>query len=96
MGFWCGSSGEKKTEIEFKFLQNQEVVGMMKKIISTMGEYFSKADSYKISFQTKAIPEEKMLLIITVYKLIIKILKEMEHHVKTLKKKVFKIYIFLN
>ena len=37
---------------------------MMKKIAATMGEYFTKADSYKISFPTKATPEEKMLLIV--------------------------------
>ena len=36
----------------------------MKKITATMGEYLTKDDSYKISFPTKAIPEEKMLLIV--------------------------------
>ena len=37
---------------------------MMKKITATMGEYLTKDDSYKISFPTQAIPEEKMLLIV--------------------------------
>ena len=37
MGFCCGLSAEKMTEIEFKMIENQEVVGMMKKIAVTMG-----------------------------------------------------------
>ena len=52
------------TEIEFKIIQNQEVVGMMKKITATMCENFTKADSYKISFPNKVTPEEKILLIV--------------------------------
>lgn len=63
MGLCCGSSVEKMAEIEFKIVQGNEVVGMMKKMMATLGEYFTKADSYKISFPTKATPEEKMLFI---------------------------------
>lgn len=32
---------------------------MMKKLSATMGEYISKADSYKISFPVDATAEEK-------------------------------------
>lgn len=63
-GLCCGSSAEKLAEIEFKITQNNEIVGMMKKMNASLGEYFTKADSYKISFPNKATPEEKMLFII--------------------------------
>ena len=36
----------------------------MKKITSSYGKYFTKADSYKIIFPPKAILEEKILLIV--------------------------------
>ena len=35
----------------------------MRKLSSSLGEYFSKADSYKISFPLDATPEDKILLI---------------------------------
>ena len=54
---------KKIAEIEFKIVQGNEVVGMMKKMSASLGEYFTKADSYKISFPPKATPEEKMLFI---------------------------------
>ena len=63
MGFCCGSSAEKLIEIEFKILKNGEQVGFMKKMNSSFGEYFSKADSYIIAFPVDATPEEKILLI---------------------------------
>ena len=63
MGLCCGSSAEKIAEIEFKIVQGNEVVGMMKKMSASLGEYFTKADSYKISFPPKSTPEEKMLFI---------------------------------
>ncbi len=53
-GLCCGSSAEKIAEIKFKIVQGNEVVGMMKKMSATLGEYFAKTDSYKISFPTKA------------------------------------------
>ena len=62
-GLCCGSSAEKLTEINFKIKSNGQNVGVMKKLSSSMGEYFSKADSYKIVFPNDATPEEKMLLI---------------------------------
>ena len=64
MGFCCGSSAEKLVEIEFVIKQNGQKVGLMKKITSSYGEYFIKADSYKIIFIPNAILEEKMLLIV--------------------------------
>lgn len=63
MGLCCGSSAEKLVEIEFKIMRNGEQVGIMKKMTATMGEYFSKADSYKIAFPVDATPEDKILLI---------------------------------
>ena len=45
-GFFCGSIAEKLVEIEFVIKQNGQKVGLMKKIISSYGEYFIKADSY--------------------------------------------------
>ena len=45
---------KKIAEIKFKIVQGNEVVGMMKKMSATLGEYFAKTDSYKISFPTKA------------------------------------------
>lgn len=62
-GLCCGSSAEKIAEIEFKIKQQGQVVGAMRKLNASMGEYFSKADSYKIAFPLDANPEEKMLLI---------------------------------
>ena len=62
-GLCCGSSAEKLAEIEFRIKSHGQTVGAMKKLSSSMGEYFSKADSYKITFPTNATPEEKMLLI---------------------------------
>ena len=47
----------------FKILRNGQSVGIMKKLTSSYGEYFSKADSYKITFPLDATPEDKMLLI---------------------------------
>jgi hypothetical protein len=64
IGFCCGSSAEKLVEIEFNILKNKEIVGMMKKMNASLGEYFSKADSYKIIFPKFASPEEKLLLIV--------------------------------
>ena len=65
IGFCCGSSAEKIVAIEFKIVGSDgNYVGMMKKMgASGPSEYFSKADSYTISFPSGATPEEKMLLI---------------------------------
>ena len=63
IGLCCGSSVEKIAEIQFNILRNGQNVGIMRKLSSSMGEYFSKADSYKITFPLDATPEDKMLLI---------------------------------
>ena len=64
IGFCCGSTAEKMVEIEFIIFKNGEEVGSIKKMNAThLGEYFSKADSYKIAFPLDATPEEKILII---------------------------------
>lgn len=63
IGLCCGASAKKMAEIEFRIQRNKEDVAMMKKMSSSLGEYFTKADSYKISFPVDATPEDKMLLI---------------------------------
>ena len=63
VGLCCGSAAEKITEIQFNILRNGQNVGIMRKLTSSMGEFFSKADSYKITFPLDATPEDKMLLI---------------------------------
>ncbi len=50
-------------EINFKIKRNGQNIGLMEKLSSSMGKYFSKADSYKIVFPSNATPEEKILLI---------------------------------
>lgn len=62
-GLCCGSSAEKFAEIQFKIIKDGQTVGIMRKLSSSLGEYFSKADSYKISFPLDATPEDKILLI---------------------------------
>lgn len=59
----CGASAEKLTEIQFKIMSKGEKVGMMRKLASSKAEFYSKADSYKISFPPDATPKDKMLLI---------------------------------
>jgi len=63
-GFCCGAAAEKMVEIEFAIERGGEQVGMMKKMNAMgFGEFFTKADSYKITFPADATAEEKMLLI---------------------------------
>ena len=48
------------------FLQNNTYVGSIKKLVAiNFGEFFIKADSYRIDFPANASPEKKMLLIIS-------------------------------
>ena len=63
-GLCCGSSAEKLTEIEFNILEGRKNVGLMKKMVASLGQYFSKADTYKIIYPKTATPQEKLLLII--------------------------------
>ena len=63
-GFCCGPSIEKLATIRFNILQNGHYVGDMRKLSSSFGEFFTKADSYQINFPAGATPEEKMLFIV--------------------------------
>ena len=65
LGLCCGADVEKLSTIRFEIKQNGRVVGMIKKLGSSFGEFFSKADSYQVHFPPQATPEEKMLFIIT-------------------------------
>ena len=64
IGLCCGADMEKLASIEFQIKQNGRTVGMMRKLGASFGEFFTKADSYQITFPLNATPEEKMLLII--------------------------------
>lgn len=65
VGFCCGSSGQKMSNIYFSVLQNGVIVGEIKKLRASWGEYFTKADSYQVTFPANATPEEKMVLIMS-------------------------------
>lgn len=62
-GFCCGASAEKMIEIEFRIMKNGQQVGAIKKANMSIGEYLTKADTYKVAFPLDATPESKMLLI---------------------------------
>ena len=65
-GLCSNSSSKKYREYEFdidKSGDNGDHVGIMKKVSSTLGEYFTKVESYKITFPNDATPEDKMLII---------------------------------
>lgn len=64
IGLCCGADVQKLATIRFDILQNNMIVGSMRKLGSNFGEFFSKADSYQITFPQNATPQEKMLLIV--------------------------------
>ena len=64
IGLCCGPNMEKLANIRFDILQNRVPVGVLRKLSSSFGEFFSKADSYQVHFPPQASPEEKMMLII--------------------------------
>ena len=64
LGLCCGSTAQKLASINFNILEGGRVVGSFKKLSSSFGEFFSKADSYRVGFPPNARPEDKMLLII--------------------------------
>ena len=64
IGLCCGDTVKKLASVEFKIKQNGATVGMLRKLGANFGEFFSKADSYQITFPQNASPEEKMLLIV--------------------------------
>ena len=63
-GLCFGNDIEKLANIRFDIFQDGVMVGSMRKLSSSFGEFFTKADSYQISFPPNSSPEEKMLLII--------------------------------
>ena len=64
LGLCCGNDVQKLANIEFQIRENGRTVGLIRKLGSSFGEFFTKADSYQISFPSNATPEEKMLLIV--------------------------------
>jgi hypothetical protein len=65
-GLCCGGGGAKKlANIYFEIRQNGNVVGSIKKLSANIGEFFTNADSYQITFPPNATPADKILLIIT-------------------------------
>jgi hypothetical protein len=64
MGLCCGECVKKLSNIYFEIRQNGSVVGTFTKLSSNIGEFFTKADSYQITFPANATPADKFLLII--------------------------------
>lgn len=64
IGLCCGRTIEKMSNIRFDIVQNGNIVGVIRKLSSSFGEFFTKADSYQVSFPPHATPEDKMLFII--------------------------------
>ena len=64
MGLCCGECVKKLSNIYFEIRQNGSVVGTFKKLSSNIGEFFTKADSYQVTFPANATPSDKFLLII--------------------------------
>ena len=64
MGLCCGADMKKLATIRFDITQNNMIVGSIRKLGASFGEFFTKADSYQIQFPPNATPEEKMLIII--------------------------------
>ena len=64
LGLCCSSNVEKLANINFDIVESGMQVGNMSKLPAGFGEFFTKADSYRINFPQTASPEEKMLLII--------------------------------
>ena len=64
LGLHCGCIGKKLSTIKFDINHKGHTVGNIKKMTSTLGEFFTKADSFQIIFPTSATPEDKILLIL--------------------------------
>ena len=64
LGLCCGPSLKKLANVNFEIKENGYTVGAIKKLTSSLGEFFTKADSYEVVFQEKATPSEKLLLIL--------------------------------
>ena len=64
MGLCCSSGVKKLSTIRFDIKYKGITVGTIRKLSSTIGEFFTKADSYQIIFPPSATPADKLLLII--------------------------------
>ena len=64
VGLCCGADVQKLANINFDVLEKGVIVGSMRKLSASFGEFFTKADSYQLTFPPNATPEEKMLLIV--------------------------------
>lgn len=64
VGLCCGGSIEKLSSIRFDIKYNGMSVGVIRKLSSSFGEFFSKADSFEVVFPSMATPADKILLIL--------------------------------
>lgn len=64
LGLCCGPSLKKLANVNFEIKENGFTVGAIRKLTSSLGEFFTKADSYEVVFPEKATPSEKLLLIL--------------------------------
>ena len=64
LGLCCGPSLKKLANVNFEIKENGYTVGAIRKLTSSIGEFFTKADSYEVVFPEKATPSEKLLLIL--------------------------------
>jgi hypothetical protein len=64
LGLCCGPSLKKLANVNFEIKENGYTVGAIRKLTSSLGEFFTKADSYEVVFPEKATPSDKLLLIL--------------------------------
>lgn len=64
LGLCCGPSLKKLANVNFEIKENGYNVGAIRKLTSSLGEFFTKADSYEVVFPEKATPSDKLLLIL--------------------------------
>ena len=64
-GLCCGEAAAKLANIHFDIIQNGSIVGSIRKLSSSIGEFFTKADSYEVFFPTNATPADRLLLTIS-------------------------------
>ena len=66
LGLCCGSGSavQKLSTIRFDIKSNGNTVGLIRKLSSSIGEFFTKADSYEVIFPSSATPADKLLLIL--------------------------------
>ena len=64
LGLCCGPSLKKLANVNFEIKENGYTVGAIRKLTSSIGEFFTKADSYEVVFPEKATPSDKLLLIL--------------------------------